>query len=64
MKTPAQWVKERDFLGGEYDTKERMMALISEVQADALADYKCIVCGMDARCHGETCTAGGISPAN
>lgn len=37
MKTPEQWVKARDFMGGEYDTNERAMALIAQVQEDARA---------------------------
>jgi hypothetical protein len=36
MRTAQQWTKYRDFLGGEYDTAERMQKLIAEVQADAL----------------------------
>jgi hypothetical protein len=39
MKTPDEWMKCRDFLGGD-DTVERMQALIAEVQQDAQCDLR------------------------
>ena len=46
MKTPKQWTKERDFIGGEYDTTKRMEDLIAEVQADARAELLALVATM------------------
>jgi hypothetical protein len=34
MKTPEQWLKEFDFMGGEYDIPERFIPIIKKIQED------------------------------
>lgn len=37
MKTVAEWIRDRDWLGGEYDTTDRMAGLLTEVYDDFIS---------------------------
>ena len=40
MNTPGQWLAIYDFLGGDYDRKERFIPIIQAIQDDALVEWK------------------------